>query len=153
MYVFSNIVSLSTGLLTLAIAARAKTLKRGVKEVVKCLRKSAAPAASATDPAPHHVCVLAADISPMDVISHIPVLCEDHGVPYVYVTSRAELGAAGQTKRPTSVVLVGRDVAGKHAAKGAEAEGKSLASVQEEWGEAYGELVKAVRKAGKDVKV
>ena len=57
----------------------------------------------------------------MDVISHIPVLCEDHGVPYIFVTSRAELGAAGNTKRPTSVVLVGREV-GKKKRKGKEGE-------------------------------
>jgi H/ACA ribonucleoprotein complex subunit 2 len=40
------------------------------------------------------------------VITHIPVLCEDNDVPYIYVTSRAELGGASTTKRPTSVVLV-----------------------------------------------
>jgi H/ACA ribonucleoprotein complex subunit 2 len=50
--------------------------------------------------------VLAGDISPIDVISHIPVLCEDLDVQYVYVPSKAELGAAAATKRPTSVVLV-----------------------------------------------
>lgn len=42
----------------------------------------------------------------MDVITHIPVLCEDCNVPYVYVPSKDELGAAGLTKRPTSVMLV-----------------------------------------------
>lgn len=42
----------------------------------------------------------------MDVISHIPVLCEDHNIPYIFVTSRAELGAASATKRPTSVVMI-----------------------------------------------
>jgi H/ACA ribonucleoprotein complex subunit 2 len=52
------------------------------------------------------LCVLAGDISPIDVISHIPVLCEDAAIPYVYITSKAELGAAAGTKRPTSVVLV-----------------------------------------------
>ncbi len=61
-------------------AAKNKSLKRGVKEVVKSLRKSQ-PATSGVD-APG-VVILAADISPMDVISHIPVLCEDHGVPYL----------------------------------------------------------------------
>lgn len=50
--------------------------------------------------------VIAGDISPMDVISHIPVLCEDHNVPFIFVTSRAELGAAAKTKRPTSVVMI-----------------------------------------------
>lgn len=70
---------------------------------MKALRKSPTnPAGGAAN----GIVVLAADISPMDVISHIPVLCEDHGVPYIFVSSRAELGAAGGTKRPTSVVMV-----------------------------------------------
>ena len=34
------------------------------------------------------------------------MLCEDHKIPYVFVPSKAELGAAGGTKRPTSCVLV-----------------------------------------------
>lgn len=50
--------------------------------------------------------VIAGDISPIDVISHIPVACEDNKVPYAYVPSRFDLGAASQTKRPTSIVLV-----------------------------------------------
>ncbi len=54
----------------------------------------------------HSFCVLAGDISPIDVITHVPVLCEDAGVPYIYVNSKEALGAAGQTKRPTSVMLI-----------------------------------------------
>lgn len=110
-------------------AAKHKTLKRGVKEVVKSLRKSTT---STSAPA---VVVLAADISPFDVISHIPVLCEDHNVPYIYVPSRAELGAAGNTKRPTSVVMMVPKAG------------------EEEWTETYGDLVKVVEKAQKSVKV
>ena len=52
------------------------------------------------------LCVLAGDVSPVDVISHIPVLCEKKSIPYIYVRSRAELGVAAQTKRPTSVILL-----------------------------------------------
>ena len=51
------------------------------------------------------LCIIAGDISPIDVISHVPIMCEDAGIPYCYVTSKQELGAAGSTKRPTSVVL------------------------------------------------
>jgi H/ACA ribonucleoprotein complex subunit 2 len=40
------------------------------------------------------------------VISHIPVLCEDNGIPYIFVRSRMELGVAAETKKPTSVVLM-----------------------------------------------
>lgn len=51
-------------------------------------------------------CVIAGNISPIDVISHLPVLCEDAGVPYIYVPSKEDLGAASCTKRPTSCMLI-----------------------------------------------
>lgn len=87
----------------------------------------------------------------MDVISHIPVLCEDHNIPYVYVPSRAELGAAGSTKRPTSVVMLtqrgGAGAAGK--AKKTDAEDGDAG----EWEEAYRDLHKLAVKMGQTVKV
>ena len=42
------------------------------------------------------LCIIAGDISPIDVISHVPVLCEDAGISYCYVSSKQELGAAGR---------------------------------------------------------
>lgn len=129
-----------------SIAAKNKSLKRGVKEVVKALRKSA-PSTTSTTATPPGVVVLAADISPMDVISHIPVLCEDHGIPYIFVPSRAELGAAGSTKRPTSVVMVSPERGGK---KSAEAE---KGEAEEEFTEVYSDLVKVVLKASRDVRI
>lgn len=59
--------------------------------------------------------VIAADISPIDVLSHLPILCEEKNVPYIYVKSRAEVGEACKTKRPTSCVLIQQP--GKDAAK------------------------------------
>lgn len=42
----------------------------------------------------------------MDIISHLPGLSEDHKIPYVFVASKEELGAASATKRPTSCVMI-----------------------------------------------
>ena len=50
--------------------------------------------------------IIAGDISPIDVISHIPVTCEDLELPYIYINSKADLGTAAGTKRPTSVVFI-----------------------------------------------
>ncbi|OAP54628.1 hypothetical protein AYL99_11076 [Fonsecaea erecta] len=133
-------------------AAAQRTLRRGVKEVVKALRKSPT---STTDKLPLGVVILAADISPMDVISHIPVLAEDHSVPYIYVTSRAELGTAGQTKRPTSVVMVSRD-AGKKAGKDGKDKEKKTdedGDDKESWEDTYKSLVKVVEREGRHVKI
>ncbi|OIW18542.1 hypothetical protein TanjilG_13294 [Lupinus angustifolius] len=76
-------------------AAEHKCLKRGVKEVVKSIRRG------------HKgLCVIAGNISPIDVITHVPILCEESEIPYVYVHSKEELATAGATKRPTCCVLV-----------------------------------------------
>eukprot|EP00245_Coleochaete_scutata_P010015 TRINITY_DN3433_c0_g1_i1.p1 TRINITY_DN3433_c0_g1~~TRINITY_DN3433_c0_g1_i1.p1 ORF type:complete len:199 (+),score=82.25 TRINITY_DN3433_c0_g1_i1:110-706(+) len=76
-------------------AGELKLLKRGVKEVVKSIRKGQSG-----------LCFIAGNISPVDVISHLPILCEESNVPYIYVPSKEELGAASGTKRPASCLLV-----------------------------------------------
>ncbi|KAH8156332.1 hypothetical protein CIB48_g11915 [Xylaria polymorpha] len=126
-------------------AAKNKTLKRGVKEVVKSLRKS--PAAGPGNTSFPGVVVLAGDISPMDVISHIPVLCEDVNVPYIFVASRAELGAAGSTKRPTSVVMVTEKRIG--GAKKGSADKIEEEAGEEDFADVYKDLVKLVEKEAK----
>jgi H/ACA ribonucleoprotein complex subunit 2 len=76
-------------------ASQAKNIRRGVKEVVKGLRKGE-----------QGLAILAGDIYPLDVYSFLPVLLEEKDVPYIFVPSKQDLGAAACTKRPTSVVLV-----------------------------------------------
>ena len=78
-----------------------KLIKRGVKEVVKAIRKKAEKKSTAD-----YICVLACDVSPVDVISHIPILCEKNNIPYIYVNNKHFLGLASGTKKPTSVVLL-----------------------------------------------
>ncbi|KAI0143930.1 L30e-like protein [Hypoxylon sp. NC0597] len=132
---------------TVRKAAKHKTLKRGVKEVVKSLRKS--PTTGPGNTSFPGVVILAGDISPMDVISHIPVLCEDVNVPYIFVTSRAELGAAGSTKRPTSVVMVTEKRTG---GKKDKADDTVEEEDGEDFAEAYKDLVKLVQKESKQLK-
>lgn len=76
-------------------ASQHKCLKRGVKEVVKSIRRGQ-----------KGLCVIAGNISPIDVITHVPILCEEADIPYIYVPSKEELAGAGATKRPTCCVLV-----------------------------------------------
>ena len=75
--------------------ADSKKLRRGVKECVKYIRKGETG-----------LCLIAGDISPIDVITHLPILCEENDIPYCYVPSKAELGGSALTKRPTSCVLI-----------------------------------------------
>lgn len=80
---------------TVKKATKHRHVKRGVKEVVKGLRKGE-----------KGLVILAGNISPVDVMSHIPVLCEDNQVPYVFVPSKEELGGSCSTKRPTCCLMI-----------------------------------------------
>jgi len=76
-------------------ASSAKHVRRGVKELVKGVRKG-----------DKGLAIIAGDIFPIDVVSHLPVMLEENGIPYLFVPSKQDLGAAASTKRPTSCVLV-----------------------------------------------
>lgn len=55
-----------------------KTLNRGIAEFI----------------------VMAADAEPLEIILHLPLLCEDKNVPYVFVRSKQALGRACGVSRP-----------------------------------------------------
>lgn len=81
--------------------------------------------------------ILAGDISPIDILSHIPVLCEESDVPYIFVSSKEALGAASSTKRPTSTVMIVPD-GGKNK--------KTKVEVKEDYAEDFSSLAKEVKK-------
>ncbi len=85
--------------------------------------------------------ILAADINPIDIISHLPVLSEEAQIPYIFVTSKEELGHASSTKRPTSCVMVCPNQKRKVKQKDGEKEDKD-----DDYKELYDECYKAVEK-------
>jgi len=117
-------------------------VKRGVKEVVKGIRKGEKGCVfilfAIVYANPNSLLVLAADINPIDIISHLPVLSEEAGIPYVFVSSKEELGQASSTKRPTSCVMICPD--SKKKSKKAEGEG------DDDYRELYDECFKEVEK-------
>ncbi|ODV62937.1 snoRNA-binding protein NHP2 [Ascoidea rubescens DSM 1968] len=109
---------------TVKKASKQKHVRRGVKEVVKALRKG-----------DKGLVVIAGDISPPDVISHLPVLCEDNTVPYLFIPSKEDLGSAGATKRPTSCIMI---------VPGGGKSNKKNSGDSEEYKENYDEVVKEI---------
>ncbi|OCB84829.1 L30e-like protein [Sanghuangporus baumii] len=114
-------------------ASKQRQVKRGVKEVVKGIRKGE-----------KGLLVLAADITPIDIISHLPVFAEDERVPYVFIPSKEELGRASATKRPTSCVMVCPD-AKKRKRKEKEKDGEEEEK-DEDYRELYDECCKEAAK-------
>ena len=75
--------------------AKERGVKKGVKETVKAVRNNT-----------KGICLIAADVSPVDVLSHLPIMCENKGIAYIYLPSREAIGGACLTRRPTSCVLI-----------------------------------------------
>eukprot|EP01120_Amphizonella_sp_Union-15-10_P012785 TRINITY_DN5773_c0_g1_i1.p1 TRINITY_DN5773_c0_g1~~TRINITY_DN5773_c0_g1_i1.p1 ORF type:complete len:145 (-),score=29.36 TRINITY_DN5773_c0_g1_i1:47-481(-) len=72
-----------------------KTLKKGIMAVAKGIRKGQ-----------KGMMIIAGDISPIELVCHFPIICEEQGLPYIYVPSKAELGKAVGSKRPISILMV-----------------------------------------------
>ncbi|KAG8953664.1 snoRNA-binding protein [Tulasnella sp. 424] len=112
-------------------AAKRSQVKRGVKEVMKGIRKGN-----------KGLLLIAGDISPMDIISPLPVLAEDNAIPYIFVTSKEELARACLTKRPTSCVLIVPTMPVKKLKKTSEEDGGEK---DDDYSEMYEEIVKEVK--------
>lgn len=50
--------------------------------------------------------VMAEDVTPEEILAHMPLLCEEKNIPYTYVPSKQELGSAAGLKVPTGAVAV-----------------------------------------------
>jgi U4/U6 small nuclear ribonucleoprotein SNU13 len=70
-------------------AANYKQLKKGANEATKTLNRGIA-----------EFIVMAADAEPLEILLHLPLLCEDKNVPYVFVKSKTALGRACGVSRP-----------------------------------------------------
>eukprot|EP01094_Clydonella_sp_ATCC50884_P021120 TRINITY_DN456_c0_g1_i3.p2 TRINITY_DN456_c0_g1~~TRINITY_DN456_c0_g1_i3.p2 ORF type:complete len:138 (-),score=55.85 TRINITY_DN456_c0_g1_i3:57-446(-) len=64
-------------------------LKKGANEATKTLNRGEA-----------EIIVMAADTEPLEILLHLPLLCEDKNVPYVFVPSKMALGRACGVSRP-----------------------------------------------------
>ena len=50
--------------------------------------------------------LMAEDVSPEEILAHIPILCEEKGIPYGYVPSKSELGASAGLPVATAAVAI-----------------------------------------------
>ncbi|XP_077979478.1 NHP2-like protein 1 [Glandiceps talaboti] len=70
-------------------ASNYKQLRKGANEATKTLNRGIS-----------EFIVMAADTEPLEILLHLPLLCEDKNVPYVFVRSRQALGRACGVSRP-----------------------------------------------------
>lgn len=77
------------------VAKATGKIQKGTNEVTKMIEKGEAK-----------LVVYAKDVTPPEITMHLPLLCEEKGVPCVEVPSREELGAAAGLDVPTASIAI-----------------------------------------------
>lgn len=70
-------------------------IRKGTNEVTKAIEKQQAK-----------LVVVAKDITPPEIVMHLPLLCKEKGVPCIAVNSKEELGTAAGLGVPTAAVAI-----------------------------------------------
>ena len=70
-------------------------LRRGVKEVNKAIRNNL-----------EGIVFIAANTTPLDVISHLPGLCEEKEIPFVFLKDRHQLQTVAQSDQAVCAVML-----------------------------------------------
>jgi large subunit ribosomal protein L7Ae len=65
----------------LQIASKSGLVRKGTNEATKAVERAIAK-----------LVVIAEDVDPPEVIAHLPLLCEERKIPYVFVPSKEQLG-------------------------------------------------------------
>ncbi len=80
----------------LRIARETGKIKRGTNETTKSVERGQAK-----------LVLIAEDVDPPEVVAHLPLLCDERKVPYIYVPSKDRLGeAAGIEVRAASATII-----------------------------------------------
>ncbi|MFH1393720.1 MAG: ribosomal L7Ae/L30e/S12e/Gadd45 family protein [Candidatus Micrarchaeota archaeon] len=79
----------------LSVAKDDGKVKKGINETTKSVERKTA-----------QFVVMAGDVSPEEIVVHIPILCKEKGVPYAFVPTKKELGESIGMAVGTSAVAV-----------------------------------------------
>jgi large subunit ribosomal protein L7Ae len=77
------------------LARKSGKIKKGTNEVTKAVEKGQAK-----------LVVTAKDVTPREIVMHLPMLCKEKNIPYIEVPSKEELGAAAGMPLATVAIAV-----------------------------------------------
>lgn len=76
-------------------ASKTGKVDKGVNEVTKAVERGVAK-----------LVAVATDVSPKELVQHLPILCKEKNIKFVEVDSREKLGISVGINRPTAAVAV-----------------------------------------------
>jgi len=79
----------------LQIAARSGQVRRGTNETTKAIERAQAK-----------LVIVAEDVDPPEVVAHLPLLCEERKIPYVFVPSKNKIGTASGIDVPAAAACI-----------------------------------------------
>jgi large subunit ribosomal protein L7Ae len=82
------------------------------------IRKGTNEATKAAERGQAVLVVIAEDVDPAEIVAHLPPLCDEKKIPYIYVPSKRELGAAAGIDVPTAAIAIADAGQATHAVKG-----------------------------------
>jgi large subunit ribosomal protein L7Ae len=77
------------------VAKESGKIRKGTNEVTKLVERGEA-----------QFVVMAEDVQPEEILAHMPLLCEEKGIPYGYVPSKQELGVASGLGKATASIAI-----------------------------------------------
>jgi large subunit ribosomal protein L7Ae len=85
---------MTSKVLQLVEAARnSGKLRKGTNETTKAIDRGIAK-----------IVVIANDVEPKEIVMHLPALCDEKKIPYVYVPSKMELGRSAGLDVPSAAI-------------------------------------------------
>jgi len=81
--------------LTTIAETRDSKIRKGMNEVTKSIERVQAK-----------IVVMAEDVSPPEILFHIPLLCEEKGIPYGYLSTKKELGNVVRINVSSSAIAI-----------------------------------------------
>jgi len=88
------------------VARNSGNVRRGTNEATKAIEKGTA-----------QLVIIAEDVDPPEVVMHIPSLCDEKKIPFVYVPNKIELGRASGIDVPCASIAIAEAGEGKNQLK------------------------------------
>jgi len=81
------------------------------------IRKGTNESTKAVEKGEGKLLAIAGDVEPEEIVMHLPPLCDEKKIPYVYVPSKSELGRAAGLDVPSAAICIADAGEGKELLK------------------------------------
>jgi large subunit ribosomal protein L7Ae len=79
----------------LQISSKTGIVRKGTNETTKAIERAQAK-----------LVIIAEDVDPPEVVAHLPLLCEERKIPYIFVPSKEKIGNAVGIDVPAAAVCI-----------------------------------------------